>query len=358
MLLDLARSRRVLFIGGKGGVGKTAVASAVALHRAQQGARVLVVSTDPAHNLGHLWEREVGDQIVPLWLPDDGAPVPSGAGLFGIEIDPEATTAAHLRDVGATLRSMMPDHLHPEVDKHLRLAAQSPGTHEAAVLERIATVLQEHVSAGHDGRATDSGTSDSGTSDSGTSDGDGAFDLIVFDTAPSGHTARLMALPEIMGVWTSALLDRRTRAERFGAAVRALDADDAPDGSSQAARDRRIRQVLTRRRRRFEAMREVLTDARRCSFVIVLTAERLPVLESAELHAQLTETGVEVGGFVVNRLAPRDAGEFLAQQREREERHLTELSRRVPGVVVDTLPMLSGDLVGTAALERMGSRLR
>ncbi|MDS2173302.1 ArsA family ATPase [Nesterenkonia sp. CL21] len=344
MLLDLARDRRVLFIGGKGGVGKTAVASATALHRAQhsapqgaarqgtqQGARVLVVSTDPAHNLGHLWEREVGDEVVTLWEDRGAPPGVRPARLDGVEIDPEATTAAHLADVGETLRSMMPAHLHGEVDKHLRLAARSPGTHEAAILERIAALLQDH---GED------------------------HDLIVFDTAPSGHTARLMALPEIMTAWTEGLLDRRTRAERFGAAVRALDGDDAPDGSSPAARDRRIRQVLTRRRNRFEAMRQVLSDASRCSFVIVLTAERLPVLESVELHAQLTETGVDVGGFVVNRLAPRDAGDFLAARRDQEQRHLDELGRRVPGAVVDTLPLLRGDLVGVAALERLGEHLR
>ncbi|MDZ5078229.1 ArsA family ATPase [Nesterenkonia sp. HG001] len=335
MLLDLARDRRVLFVGGKGGVGKTAVASAVGLHRAQRGARVLVVSTDPAHNLGHLWARPVGDRILTLWQDDSGPAAPRRACLSGVEIDPDATTSAHLEEVGATLRSMMPDHLQGEVDKHLQLAARSPGTHEAAVLERIATLLQEH--GGED---------------------DDAFDLIVFDTAPSGHTARLMALPEIMTAWTSALLDRRTRAERFGAAVRALDADDAPDGSSQAARDRRIRQVLTRRQARFEAMRQVLTDAERCSFVIVLTAERLPVLESVELHAQLVDTGVDVGGFVVNRLSPHDAGDFLARRRDQEEGHLAELSRLVPGARLDTLPLLGGDLVGQEALQRLGAQLR
>lgn len=329
MLLDLARSRRVLFIGGKGGVGKTATASAVALHRARQGAAVLVVSTDPAHNLGHLWEQRIGDQILPLWTEHDGKH--DGGRLDGVEIDPEATTAAHLAEVGESLRQMMPDHLKSEVDKHLNLAAQSPGTHESAVLERTATLLQDQLQD---------------------------YELIVFDTAPSGHTARLMALPEIMTAWTEGLLDRRTKAERFGAAVRALDADDAPDGSSQAARDRRIRQVLTRRRERFEAMRAILSDPKRCSFVIVLTAERLPVLESVELHAQLRATGVDVGGFVVNRISPSDAGEFLARRHRRERAHLEELQRLVPDVAVDTLPLLPEDLVGRDALDLLGGHLR
>ncbi len=334
MLLDLAASRRVLFIGGKGGVGKTATASAAALHQARQGRTVLVVSTDPAHNLGHLWERAVGDQTVALWQPDvapDVAPDAGQAGLLdGVEIDPQATISTHLEEVGRSLRDFMPEHLHRQVDQHLALAAQSPGTHESALLERIALLLETALDD---------------------------YDLVVFDTAPSGHTARLMALPETMTAWTEGLLNRRSKAERFGAAVRALDGDDDPESSSGANRDRRIRQILTRRKNRFEGLRALLTDAGRCGFVIVLTPERLPVLESVELHAQLSESGVEVAGCVVNRMSPADQGEFLASRREQELNHLATLRQQLPGTAVDTLPLLAGDLVGPAALGRLADHL-
>ncbi len=109
MLLELAAQRQVLFVGGKGGVGKTAVASAVALAQARAGRRVLVVSTDPAHNLGHLWQRPVGDRTVPL-----------AEGLEGLEIDPARTTDEHLAAVGKTMRGLMPEHLRGEVDKFLQ----------------------------------------------------------------------------------------------------------------------------------------------------------------------------------------------------------------------------------------------
>ena len=339
MLLDLAAQRRVLFIGGKGGVGKTAIASTIGLHQARAGRRVLVVSTDPAHNLGHLWERSVGDDLVELWSSASSCPESQSSGtahpdpgvLHGVEIDPRRTIETHLAEVGETLRDFMPPHLHPQVDRHLQLSAQSPGTHEAAVLERIA-VLMEYALDSHD--------------------------LLIFDTAPSGHTARLMTLPEIMSAWTEGLLDRRTKAERFGAAIRALDGDDDPAGTTGENRDRRIRQVLSRRKARFEMMRRSLTDAQECSFVIVLTAERLPVLESAELHAHLEETGVDVGGLVVNRVSPTDAGEFLAERRRQEERHLISLREILPGAPVDTLPMLPGDLVGPSALQKLAEHLR
>ena len=326
MLLSLARERQVLFIGGKGGVGKTSVASAVALHQAREGRRVLVVSTDPAHNLGHLWEKRVGDEIVSL------AP-----GLSGLEIDPARTTDEHLAAVGQTMRRLMPEHLSGEVTKHLELARDAPGTHEAAILERIADVLETALED---------------------------HDLVVFDTAPSGHTARLMSLPETMSVWTEGLLRRQERSERFGAALRNLD--DGPErgivgGSgkrdARAERDHEIRRVLLRRRSRFERLRDVISDVERTAFIIVLAAERLPVLETIELHGQLSRSGVAVGALVVNKRSPANAGDFLAERRAQEDVHLADVRQALPGVPLIELPLLRGDVVGINGLERFAEQI-
>ena len=329
MLLRLAAERRVLFLGGKGGVGKTTVASALALAASRQGRRALVVSTDPAHNLGHLWGRRIGDR--PTHLAEN---------LQGLEIDPDATTDRHLADVGRTLKRLMPGSLAGEVDKHMDLSRRSPGTHEAAVLERITELVEEGMRE---------------------------HDLVVFDTAPSGHTARLMALPEVMTAWTDGLLRRREKSQNLGAAMRGLESGRERDrgqallGSTAPRdpleeRDEEIRSILLRRRDRLASLREVLTDPALSSFAIVLAAERLPVLETIELHEELTRTGVDVGALVVNKRSPAGRGEFLERRRAMEEEHLASLRTALPRVPLQQIPLGEQDVVGAAALEQF-SRL-
>ncbi|PZR51751.1 ArsA family ATPase [Xylanimonas oleitrophica] len=346
MLLSLAARVRVLFVGGKGGVGKTSTASAVALAAAREGRRVLVASTDPAHNLGHLWDRPVGDDVVRLAGPfpvgQDGGAAGTGVGhLDGIEIDPERTAERHLDQVRGTLHRLMPEHLRGEVDRHLDLARHAPGAHEAALLERVAETVELGLAE---------------------------YDLVVFDTAPSGHTARLMALPEAMSAWTDGLLRGRDRSARFGDAARRLGHTDDDGagvlGTGSRARDRRerrdqeIRAVLERRRRRFAGLREVLTDHGRTAFVIVLAAERMPVLEALELHRQLEATGVGVRALVVNKRSPHDGGDLLAARHAQEERHLAVVRDALPRVPLLEVPLLPGDLAGEAALTRLGELLR
>ncbi|MBQ0865725.1 ArsA family ATPase [Streptomyces sp. A73] len=324
MLLDLITSRRVVFVGGKGGVGKTSIAAALALGRARAGARVLLVSTDPAHNLGHLWDRLVGDE--PTRLAGSGDLVP-GAGtagyVDGLEIDPERTVEQHLSAVAGTMRRLLPERMHAPAARHLELARLAPGTHESAVLERIAEAVEL---------------------------GEEAYDLVVFDTAPSGHTLRLLALPEQLTSWTETLLANRDRSERFGAAVRGLG------GGEQSDRDADLRRILLRRRDRFARLREVVTDPAQAGFVVVLTAELLPIAETMEVYEKLTGLGVEVAALVANRRSPADAGEVLALRRGQEDQHLVRLRQQVDVPLLD-VPLLPGDLVGTQALASLADLL-
>ncbi len=316
MLLNMLKNRKVLFFGGKGGVGKTTLASATAAGLAEKGRRVLVVSTDPAHNLGHLWEREIGAGSVALM-----------AGLDGMELDPASTVNEHLKLVENSLRKMMPERLHKEIRRHLDQAREAPGMVEAALLERIAVTLETGLAH---------------------------YDTIIFDTAPTGHTTRLLELPELMAAWTDGLLKNRERSGNFNRALsqfRAVDADndignnilhDAPD------RNHEMRAVLMRRQDRFRKLREILTDSEQTAFIIVLTAERLPVLETIELCKRLRDLRVSVGGLIVNRRSPRGESALFDQRADHEDRHLEMLVNALQPAVpqIKQIPLSANEIIG------------
>ena len=331
MLLALAQTKKILFFGGKGGVGKTTVSAATALARAQAGGKVLLVSTDPAHNLGHLFDRAIGSKPVRLAL-----------GLDGLELDPDETVRLHLKEITSSLHKLMPVHLRGEVDKHMALSKDAPGMQEAALMERIAEVVEQGVKD---------------------------YDLIVFDTAPSGHTARLMALPEMMSAWTEGLIKRQEKADGFAQVVKDLSREAGSDSSMQdktfgddtvdaeKMRESGIRRILHRRRLRFTHLRDQLSNAESTAFVIVLAAERLPILETIALHAQLQAAKVNVAALVVNKRSPADGGAFMQARFAQEQGYLEMLTEALPNLPRHDLFLLARDIVGLEALREFAEAI-
>ena len=317
MLLSTIADLDVVFVGGKGGVGKTTVASTLAMARALSGDRVLVVSTDPAHNLGHLWGTTVGDALVRL----TSAPASSGY-VDGLEIDPSATLDRHLAAVGRTMHRMLPERMRPHAERHLALAREAPGSFEAAVLERVADAAA---------LGTDS------------------YDLVLFDTAPSGHTLRLLSLPGQLTTWTESLLKNRDRSERYSAAMRSIAGGTDDDPTAQA--DAELRRTLHRRRERFDRLRSLLRDPQRTGFVVVFTPERMPVAETLELTASLEQLDVPVSALVANRRSPSDAGELLRARRDIEDTQIQRVHEALPAIPLAQLPLVSGEIAGADALE-------
>ena len=164
MVTFLREPPRFLFFTGKGGVGKTSLACASAVHLAESGARVLLVSTDPASNVGQVFGVALGNRITPI-----GA-VPR---LAGLEIDPQSAAKAYRDRIVGPVRGILPDAVVAGIEEQLSGAC----TTEIAAFDEFTELL------------TDSTLTS-------------AFDHVVFDTAPTGHTIRLLQLP---GAWSSFL---------------------------------------------------------------------------------------------------------------------------------------------------------
>lgn len=330
-LLRQLLARRILFVGGKGGVGKTTVATALGIVAAAAGRRCLLVSTDPAHSLGDIFGERIGDRETAL------APA-----LDGLEIDPDAEAERHLASVKNAMKRLVHPRLYDEIDRQLDLARHAPGATEAALLERVAGLM------------TRSGA---------------RYDLVVFDTAPSGHTVRLLTLPEIMAAWTDGLLANRARAGRLADSLRhfgggrhkgdeltLLDApQEHPAGSTEAG----IAERLTARRRLFQAARAALVDPAVTAFLLVLNPDKLSILESRKTTDILSRFGIPVSALVVNRVLPPDAdGAFLGARRDQEARYLEEIAATFPGLPRLSLPLRPRDVSGRGALADIAALLR
>ncbi len=328
--MDKLFDRRIIFVGGKGGVGKTTTAGALGLMAAESGRTTLLVSTDPAHSLGDVFDTRIGNEETSL-----------GPNLSGLEIDPEAVAESHIATVKMSMKSLVAPKMYKEVDRQLELARHSPGTMEAALLERMADLMAEARSR---------------------------FDLLIFDTAPSGHTIRLLSLPEVLGAWSDGMLGHQDRSRKLGELLKVFGRDHSREdefgmigGSKEEpddSRDGRIRDILLTRRRKFHRARELLTDPAVTAFLLVLTAERLPILESEKTLDLLKKFNVPVAGMIVNRLLPPDAdGDFLRERRLQEDEYRNEIDETFSGLQRIYLHLLPHDVHGVETLREIGKAI-
>ena len=304
--------RRILFLGGKGGVGKTTCAAALALAARRAGKQVLLVSTDPAHSTSDILETPL-DSSERVILP----------GLTGIELDAARETRRYLDDARARMADAFGPAVMREAARQIELTASMPGVADVAVFDRMSDLIVSRA---------------------------GTYDLVVFDTAPTGHALRLLRLPELMSSWVEAL----TRRRREAVEARALAAGTSGRG---AATDP-VLGILEARMSRLRAVHAELTRSDRVAFVLVLIPERLPIEESVRAAHELSEAGMSLGAVIVNRVLPDEVpGEYFRARKAQERIHLDEIARRLPPVPRVTVPLFESDVHGLASLERVGACL-
>ncbi|MHB1594068.1 MAG: arsenical pump-driving ATPase [Streptosporangiaceae bacterium] len=287
----LAAPPRFVFLTGKGGVGKTSVASATAIALADRGRRVLLVSTDPASNL---------DEV--LGVPLSAAPraVPGVAGLYASNLDPLAAAAAYRERVVGPYRGVLPDSAVASIEEQLSGAC----TVEIAAFDEFTALLADPAATA-------------------------SYDHVIFDTAPTGHTLRLLALP---GAW-STFIDTNT-----------LGTSCIGPLSGLAAQHDRYRAAVA-----------TLADAARTVLVLVSRPDRLALDEAARAAVELAALGVTNQRLVVNGVfRATDPGDALAAAlSSRAAGALAALPAGLAGLDRDDVPLVAWAPVGIGGLRAM-----
>jgi arsenite/tail-anchored protein-transporting ATPase len=304
-------SRPIAFVGGKGGVGKTTVATALSLALAETGARTLLVSTDPAHSTSDLLGTALGAE-----------PVRIGEALHAVEIDAEAEADRYVAAVRSDVHRLVAPAVRDTVDRHLDLARRGAGTLESALLDRLADLLALCPTQ---------------------------YDRVVIDTAPTGHTLRLLAMPELVTGWIEGLVRQREKVHGVDRMLRNM-------AGSETDHEDPVLDRLRAQRTRLRELRRRLTDD--AVFHAVLIPERLPIEETVRGLPAFEAAGLTVGTVVVNRVLPAEAdGGFLAARREQQESYLQELRDRLRGRRLLEVTQQPRDVATRAALSDIQAQL-
>ena len=229
---------RYLFFSGKGGTGKTTMAATTAVYNARQGNRTLIVSTDPASNLGDIFECPIGHKITEI-----------ADNLFAMEIDPDQAAAEFREGVIGPMRGFFPEDILEVMEEQFR----SSCTTEIAAFDRFTDFLNNED-----------------------------YDLVVFDTAPTGHTVRLLELPVD---WSKYMEESKNKGSqtRLG-----------PVSAIQGAKEKYDKAIA------------VLRNPAATEFYFVLRPEKTSILETERAQNELKALSFDNFKLIINGIIPRE----------------------------------------------------
>ncbi|KAL0002811.1 hypothetical protein SO802_016592 [Lithocarpus litseifolius] len=320
--------RKYYMLGGKGGVGKTSCAASLAVKFANSGHPTLVVSTDPAHSLSDSFAQDLtGGTLVPVEGPDSP--------LFALEINPEKAReefrSATQKNGGTGVQDfmngmglgMLANQL-GELKLGELLETPPPGLDEAMAISKVIQFLESQEY--------------------------NMFTRIVFDTAPTGHTLRLLSLPDFLDASIGKILKLR---QKIASATSAIKSVFGQEETRMDAADK-----LEKLRERMVKVRELFRDTDSTEFVIVTIPTVMAVSESSRLHASLKKENVPVKRLIVNQIVPPSASDckFCAMKRKDQSRALdlirddTELS----SLELIQAPLVDLEIRGVPALKFLG----
>ena len=303
---------RIVFFGGKGGVGKTTCAAAYALLASRTHKKTLIVSTDLAHSLSDIFQKATGHLERKL-LPN----------LYGLEIDPDYETKTYLENLKIRVSQQLSADSMKSFEKQLDLALTSPGTQEAALLDKMTKLIVGL---------------------------DPSFDLLIFDTAPTGQTIRLLTLPDLMGDWFTSLTKRRQKVNSLWKMfTRASGTESGEDP---------VLLLLEKRRERFSKAKQILIDPSLTAFYMVLIPERLSILETQKTIPILRQYQIPIQGLIVNRVLPDPPDSpFLQRRKEQENLHLKDIENGLGSFKRIQLQQKDRDIVDLDSLREIANDL-
>ena len=290
---------KYLFFGGKGGVGKTTMAAATAVWMANAGYNTTIVSTDPTVSLSAIFNQKIS--------ATEKTKIKSVQNLHGININPSQATGVFQNRLSSTLGGLS-GMLGGDI-------ISTPCAEEMAAFDQFVEFLDDTES-----------------------------DVVVFDTAPTGHSLRELAMPFD---WADFLKNQIKDRNELAAIMQLEDTEET------------IAQLESDKERYNKAI-EVLKDANKTIYTLVLLPAFLPIEETKSALSDLGNLGVDVRTFIVNQLIPTDAiqgNAYLEKRYQTQEKYMSIINQEFGKSIITTLPMLDTDVYDVNTLKIIGSKI-
>ncbi|KUH34348.1 anion transporter [Thermococcus celericrescens] len=316
---------RVVFFIGKGGVGKTTSSAAAAAALAERGYRTLIVSLDPAHNLG---------DVLMVGLKDK--PKKIAENLYAAELDMEKLIKTYLKHLEESMKHTYRYLTVINLEKYFEVLSYSPGIEEYATLEAVREIL---------------------------ANGDD-WDVIIFDTPPTGLTLRVLALPKISLIWTDKLIEIRKAILDRRAAIANIHGEQEFTVEGEKIKlptreqDDAVMKELKSYREEVAFVEGVITDPEKTSVVTVMNPEMLPLYETERAYKSLKKFKVPFNMIVMNKvLELRTEVPELKAKIKAQERVLGEVGRKFKGIEVVKIPIFAEEPRGLERLRTLGGTI-
>jgi arsenite-transporting ATPase len=308
---------RYVFFGGKGGVGKTAMAGMTAVELARQGRRVLLASTNPVHSLSGLLDQDVYGKQTAVSGVDN---------LWALEIDTTEAIERSKREIREKIAWFLKfAEIKTKADEFVEAATTNPAFEESAMFENMVDLMFRDE-----------------------------YEVYVFDTAPTANARRLLGMSKVYGLWVSKMMKSREEAQTLREAL----------SFTKKKEEDPLMKYLIDFRGRIEHARELLTDPAKTAFFFVTLPEALPIAVIRRFIDWFTDFGIPVGGVIVNMVIDRtqtrgtgEGGEFVRNRIAMQEGYLREIGETFDGDVRAVVPLLDSDIRGVPALQEAGRRL-
>ena len=309
------RDLKYVFFGGKGGVGKTAMAGATALWLAGQGKRTLLASTNPVHSLSGLLGQNVGG----------GHTAVSGASnLWAYEIDTRETIERSKREIREKIQWFLKfADISTKADDFVESATMNPAFEESAMFENMVEMMLKRD-----------------------------YEAYVFDTAPTANARRLLGMSKVYALWVEKMLKSRQEARSLREML---------SFSKKKEEDPLLEYLLAFRTRMGQA-RQLLTDSSRTAFFFVTLPEALPIAVITRFIGWFHEFGIPIGGVIVNMVLDRgalgaDVPEFVRNRLQMQDDHMRTIAEKFGANVRAVVPLFDEEVRSVPMLGRAATAL-